>query len=68
MGRILSRDNLRELIRLVRELDEERRQQAARILLASVPEIKVKKGKCGVRDMVWTSSMIVELVRKNEHA
>jgi hypothetical protein len=47
MGRIVGRDELREFIGLETELDEERRQQAARILLASVPEIEIKEGKCG---------------------
>jgi hypothetical protein len=47
MGRIVGGDNLREFIGLETELDEERRQQAARILLSGVPEIKVKEGKGG---------------------
>jgi hypothetical protein len=47
MGRILGGDDLREFVRLVTELDEERRQQAARILLGRIPEIKVKNGHGG---------------------
>ena len=45
MGRIVGRDDLREFIRLVTELDEERRQQVARILLSRVPKIKIKEGE-----------------------
>jgi len=47
MGRIEGGENFREFIGAATELDEERRQQAARILLANIPKIEVEKGKGG---------------------
>ena len=45
MSRIAGRDNLREFMRLLTELDEERGQKDARILLSNIPEIKIEKGE-----------------------
>jgi hypothetical protein len=45
--RIDGRENIAERIGLDAELDKKGRQQAACILLCSVPEVKIEKRDCG---------------------
>ena len=45
--RIAIGENFRVIVGFATELYEDGRQKATRILLASIPEIEVKKGKSG---------------------
>ena len=45
MGRIEFRENFAEIVGSIGELDKERRQQAAGILLCTVSEIEIKEGE-----------------------
>jgi hypothetical protein len=45
VGRIEFREDCTEIVRSIRKLDKEGRQQAADILLDSITEIKIKEGE-----------------------
>jgi len=45
--RIKGRKNFGELVGLIAELNENRRQQAAGVLLACIPEVKIKQSARG---------------------